>query len=214
MFAVPHLRLVTGLRAAYNRIAFLISEATSPLLRIGWRLLCTAPNNAERHKAGDNNEPGVRLKRPNGRDGKDRQNRKGQPCVMFCRSFFAVESARRLWPLSREAFPKQFHKITGSETLLQQTCRRLQGPPFGSLSILANHRQRFLVEEQLKEIGFDAQAILLEPVGRNTAPASCIAALVAETNSKRRPRLTCTFRSHYRRHGRLCRCRRQGHASG
>ena len=90
----------------------------------------------------------------------------------------------RLWPLSREAFPKQFHKITGSETLLQQTCRRLQGPPFGSLSILANHRQRFLVEEQLKEIGFDAQAILLEPVGRNTAPASCIAALVAEQTQK------------------------------
>jgi mannose-1-phosphate guanylyltransferase / mannose-6-phosphate isomerase len=90
----------------------------------------------------------------------------------------------RLWPLSREAFPKQFHKIVGSETLLQQTCRRLEGDLFGRLSILANHRQRFLIEEQLKAIGLEPQEIVLEPVGRNTAPASCIAALVAEQTQK------------------------------
>jgi len=86
----------------------------------------------------------------------------------------------RLWPVSREAFPKQFHNLIGSETLLQQTCRRLEGNLFGRLSILANHRQRFLIDEQLDAIGLDPQDIVLEPVGRNTAPASCIAALVAE----------------------------------
>ena len=90
----------------------------------------------------------------------------------------------RLWPLSREAFPKQFHKIAGSETLLQQTCRRLEGEPFGRLSVLANHRHRFLVAEQLEEIGLVPKDIVLEPVGRNTAPASCIVALIAEQTDK------------------------------
>jgi mannose-1-phosphate guanylyltransferase/mannose-1-phosphate guanylyltransferase/mannose-6-phosphate isomerase len=55
---------------------------------------------------------------------------------------------------------------------------------FGKLSILANHRQRFLIDEQLQAIGLDPQDIVLEPVGRNTAPASCIAALVAEQTQR------------------------------
>src|SRR5262245_59961482 len=62
-------------------------------------------------------------------------------------------SGTRLWPLSREAYPKQFHRLTGSESLLQLTCRRLSGPLFGELSILSNHRYRFLIAEQLEEIG-------------------------------------------------------------
>jgi mannose-1-phosphate guanylyltransferase/mannose-6-phosphate isomerase len=90
----------------------------------------------------------------------------------------------RLWPLSREAFPKQFHKIAGPETLFQQTCRRLVGKPFGKPFILANHRHRFLIEEQLEEIGLDAQSIVLEPTGKNTAPAACIAALIAKETDK------------------------------
>ena len=85
----------------------------------------------------------------------------------------------RLWPLSREAFPKQFHRLTGPETLFQQTCRRLCGAPFGALTVLANHRHRFLVAEQLEEIGAPAKPIVLEPAGRNTAPAACVAALIA-----------------------------------
>jgi len=85
----------------------------------------------------------------------------------------------RLWPLSREAFPKQFHRLTGPETLFQQTCRRLSGAPFGALTVLANHRHRFLVAEQLEEIGAPVKTIVLEPAGRNTAPAACIAALIA-----------------------------------
>ena len=85
----------------------------------------------------------------------------------------------RLWPLSREAYPKQFHRLTGPETLFQQTCRRLSGPLFGELCILANHRHRFLVAEQLEEIGASSNNIVIEPVSRNTAPAACIAALIA-----------------------------------
>ena len=85
----------------------------------------------------------------------------------------------RLWPLSREAYPKQFHRLTGPETLFQQTCRRLSGLPFGELCILSNYRHRFLVAEQLDEIGMPSGSILLEPEGRNTAPAACVAALIA-----------------------------------
>jgi len=84
----------------------------------------------------------------------------------------------RLWPLSREAYPKQFHRITGPETLFQQTCRRLTSDLFGDLSVLSTHRHRFLVAEQLEEIGVRAASIVLEPVGRNTGPAACIAALI------------------------------------
>jgi mannose-1-phosphate guanylyltransferase/mannose-1-phosphate guanylyltransferase/mannose-6-phosphate isomerase len=85
----------------------------------------------------------------------------------------------RLWPLSREAYPKQFHRLTGPETLFQQACRRLSGPLFGGLCVLSNYRHRFLVAEQLDEIDVATATILLEPVGRNTAFAACVAALIA-----------------------------------
>ena len=88
----------------------------------------------------------------------------------------------RLWPLSREAFPKQFHRLTGQETLFQETCRRLSGPLFGDPFVLANHRHRFLIADQLEEIGALAKNIVLEPVGRNTGPSACIAALIAARN--------------------------------
>lgn len=89
----------------------------------------------------------------------------------------------RQWPLSREAYPKQFHRLTGFETLCQQTCRRLASRPFGDLFVLTNHRHRFLIAEQLEEIGTPVKAIILEPEIRNTAPAACIAALMAVTPS-------------------------------
>jgi mannose-1-phosphate guanylyltransferase/mannose-6-phosphate isomerase len=85
----------------------------------------------------------------------------------------------RLWPLSREAFPKQFHRLTGQETLFQQTCRRLSGPLFGDSTVLANYRHRFLIAEQLEEMGVPAKNIVLEPASRNTAPSACVAALIA-----------------------------------
>lgn len=88
-------------------------------------------------------------------------------------------SWHRLWPLSRDAFPKQFHQIAGGETLFQQACSRLQGEPFEQLSILANHRHRFLIADQLGKIGVHPRRIVLEPVNRNTAPAAAIASLIA-----------------------------------
>jgi mannose-1-phosphate guanylyltransferase/mannose-6-phosphate isomerase len=84
----------------------------------------------------------------------------------------------RLWPLSREAFPKQFHRLTGPQSLFQETCNRLSGGEFGKLSVLSNHQHRFLIQEQLQEIGLRAD-IALEPVSRNTAPAACVASLMA-----------------------------------
>jgi mannose-1-phosphate guanylyltransferase/mannose-6-phosphate isomerase len=85
----------------------------------------------------------------------------------------------RLWPLSREALPKQFHKIAWKETLFQQTCRRLTGDLFSDPIILSNQQHRFLIAEQLEDAGIEPARIVLEPVGKNTAPAACIAALVA-----------------------------------
>jgi mannose-1-phosphate guanylyltransferase/mannose-6-phosphate isomerase len=85
----------------------------------------------------------------------------------------------RLWPLSREAFPKQFHRLTASESLFQQTCRRLSGPLFSEPFVLSNYRHRFLVADQLEEIGLPVRNIVLEPASRNTGPAACIAALIA-----------------------------------
>src|SRR5215831_6013552 len=86
---------------------------------------------------------------------------------------------RLLGPLSREAYPKQFHRLAGPETLFQQTARRLTGPLFGELYVLSNHRHRFLIVEQLEEIGAPAKNLVLEPMSRNTGPAACIAALIA-----------------------------------
>jgi mannose-1-phosphate guanylyltransferase/mannose-6-phosphate isomerase len=85
----------------------------------------------------------------------------------------------RLWPLSREAFPKQFHRIGASNTLFQECCLRLRGAPFGETTILANRKHRFLIAEQLEAIGVESAAIVLEREARNTAPAAGITALMA-----------------------------------
>src|SRR5262245_59044031 len=87
-------------------------------------------------------------------------------------------SGTRLWPLSREAFPKQFHRIGSPRALFQETCLRLTGEPFAAATILANRKHRFVVAEQLEEIGAEAR-IVLEREPRNTGPAACIAALMA-----------------------------------
>ncbi len=89
-------------------------------------------------------------------------------------------SGTRLWPLSRRAYPKQFIKdIAGETSLLQQTCRRLDDRMFTAPTVLANVEHRFLVAEQLRELNLAPEAIVLEPVGRNTAPAIATAALMA-----------------------------------
>ena len=86
-------------------------------------------------------------------------------------------SGTRLWPLSRELLPKQLLALTGERTMIQETAARLMGfagatPPV----VVCNEAHRFLVAEQLREMGLPPSAILLEPVGRNTAPAIALAA--------------------------------------
>ncbi len=85
----------------------------------------------------------------------------------------------RLWPLSREHHPKQFLPLVGEQTMLQDTVLRLGGLGAGGPIVVCNEHHRFLVAEQLRQIGVAPTAIMLEPVGRNTAPAVAIAALAA-----------------------------------
>lgn len=91
-------------------------------------------------------------------------------------------SGTRLWPLSRAKRPKQFLSINGNETLLQQTVLRLGGLNIDSITIITNKEHRFFVSEQLKEINKDCK-IILEPVGKNTAPAISLAALYLDKDS-------------------------------
>lgn len=85
-------------------------------------------------------------------------------------------SGTRLWPLSRAAHPKQFLALHGDDTMLQATVKRLDGLDIQSSVIICNEEHRFLVAEQLREIN-GLGSIILEPVGRNTAPAIALAAL-------------------------------------
>lgn len=86
-------------------------------------------------------------------------------------------SGTRLWPLSRKSFPKQFTKIIGDESLFQASARRLSGPGFGAPTVITGSDYRFIVTEQLLSCGIDPATILIEPEGRNTAPAVLAAAL-------------------------------------
>ena len=87
-------------------------------------------------------------------------------------------SGTRLWPLSRKSFPKQFARITGAESLFQGAARRLAGPGFAAPVIVTGNDFRFIVTEQLAGVEIAPRAILIEPEGRNTAPAVLAAALV------------------------------------
>jgi mannose-1-phosphate guanylyltransferase / mannose-6-phosphate isomerase len=88
-------------------------------------------------------------------------------------------SGSRLWPLSRTLLPKQFLALAGTQSMFQQTAGRLSALP-GAMGpvVVSNMEQRFLAREQLREAGIEPSAHLLEPVGRNTAPAIAAAALV------------------------------------
>jgi len=90
----------------------------------------------------------------------------------------------RLWPLSRQLNPKQFLKLCGESTLLQQTLSRLDGLHTSAPSIICNEDHRFMVAEQLRQLTVKNASILLEPVGRNTAPAIALAALNATRNGQ------------------------------
>jgi len=84
----------------------------------------------------------------------------------------------RLWPLSRSLFPKQLLALAGERSLIQDTVLRAAGTGFGAPIIICNTEHRFLIAEQLRETGVAPEAIVLEPQGRNTAPAAAIAALM------------------------------------
>jgi mannose-1-phosphate guanylyltransferase len=92
-------------------------------------------------------------------------------------------SGTRLWPLSRTAFPKQFIALTSSLTMLQETAARLNGLSNAAPMVICNEEHRFLVAEQMRQQNLHP-SILLEPVGRNTAPAIALAAIKAVADAK------------------------------
>ncbi len=92
-------------------------------------------------------------------------------------------SGSRLWPLSRQLYPKQFLKLFDGDSLFQRTLQRFDSPKFSPPVIIANEEHRFLVGEQAVEEGVVPRAIVLEPFGRNTAAPAAIAALLAERES-------------------------------
>jgi mannose-1-phosphate guanylyltransferase/mannose-6-phosphate isomerase len=92
-------------------------------------------------------------------------------------------SGTRLWPLSRELYPKQLLPLVGERTMLQETVHRLSGLDAAKPIIVCNEAHRFLVAEQLRQLDMNPQAIILEPVGRNTAPAIALAALKAPSEA-------------------------------
>jgi len=96
----------------------------------------------------------------------------------FCPVILSGGSGTRLWPMSRSLYPKQLLALFGDTSLLQQTVGRIAGKPdFAPPVIVANEEHRFIIAEQLREIGVEPAALLLEPIGCNTAPAAPIAAL-------------------------------------
>src|SRR6516165_10744909 len=87
-------------------------------------------------------------------------------------------SGTRLWPLSRELYPKQLLPLVSKGTMLQETLARTVGmAQVEAPVVVCNESHRFLVAEQLREAGVNARSILLEPMGRNTAPAVAVAAM-------------------------------------
>jgi len=86
-------------------------------------------------------------------------------------------SGSRLWPLSRALYPKQFLPLVGELTLIQETALRVAGEVFAAPLVICNDEHRFIVAEQLRALDRAPADIILEPVGRNTAPAAAVAAL-------------------------------------
>jgi mannose-1-phosphate guanylyltransferase/mannose-1-phosphate guanylyltransferase/mannose-6-phosphate isomerase len=89
----------------------------------------------------------------------------------------------RLWPLSRESYPKQFWPLISDRTMLQETAARASGPDFAPPIVVCNEAHRFLVAEQLRAARIDNARILLEPAGRNSAPAIAAAAVLVSAET-------------------------------
>lgn len=112
------------------------------------------------------------------------QNRYEVTPVILCGG-----SGTRLWPLSRTGFPKQFLCLTGNQSLFQQAAQRLADLGNADIQVTAplivtGEEHRFLASEQLREVGIELGSALLEPIGRNTAPALTLAALAAVEGGK------------------------------
>ncbi|AXY21518.1 MAG: mannose-1-phosphate guanylyltransferase/mannose-6-phosphate isomerase [Komagataeibacter hansenii] len=88
-------------------------------------------------------------------------------------------SGSRLWPVSRSSYPKQFWPLVSQHTMVQETALRSHGPGFAAPIVVCNNEHRFIMAEQLREVGVTGARILLEPMGRNSAPAIVAAALLA-----------------------------------
>ena len=94
-------------------------------------------------------------------------------------------SGTRLWPLSRKLYPKQLLPLHSENSLLQETVTRVSGGEFEAPLVVCNADLCFIVAEQLRQVGAETCRIVLEPEGRNTAPAAAVAALItAETNTQ------------------------------
>ncbi len=91
-------------------------------------------------------------------------------------------SGTRLWPLSRKTYPKQFLSLLHEETMLQKTIGRLQGLAYQDPIFVCNEEHRFIVAEQARQAGIEDATIILEPFGKNTAPAIAVAAIHARQN--------------------------------
>lgn len=87
-------------------------------------------------------------------------------------------SGTRLWPVSRESFPKQLWPLVSDRTMIQETALRAAGPSFAAPIVVCNQEHRFLIAEQLRNAGIQGARIVLEPFGRNSAPAIAAAALL------------------------------------
>ena len=101
--------------------------------------------------------------------------------MSICAVIMAGGSGTRLWPLSRAKHPKQFLALRGDHSMLQSTMKRLSGLDVESSVAICNEEHRFFVAEQFREID-QSSSIILEPVGRNTAPAIALAALSVESD--------------------------------
>ncbi len=99
--------------------------------------------------------------------------------MKICPVIMAGGIGSRLWPISRSAFPKQFHKLNGKDTLLQETFKRLSKLKYDTSYVICNEEHRFFAASQLKEIN-NKSSIILEPEGRNSAPAIALAAMCAK----------------------------------
>jgi mannose-1-phosphate guanylyltransferase / mannose-6-phosphate isomerase len=100
--------------------------------------------------------------------------------MTICPVILCGGSGTRLWPLSRKSYPKQFSALLGETSLFQSCIERLSGDGFGAPVVLTNDDFRFIVSEQLNQSGVAGATIMIEPTGRNTAPAALAAALWLE----------------------------------